>query len=136
VNALQEFIDAEMRARDWKQADLSRASGLTTAHISKMLRPGQRVAQMPDDETIAGLAGAFRTGEDVVRRVALEAMGIDLAPLHITRTVTDASDDELLAELTRRLQATALRRKRSPVRLMRPESAAARRDKTAPKADA
>lgn len=129
MNALQEFIAAEMTARDWRQADLSRASGLSTKHISKMLRPGQRVAQMPDDETITGLATAFRTSEDAVRRIALQAMGIDLAPLHITRTVADASDDELLAELTRRLKATAPRRRQSPVRMVRPESAAARREK-------
>lgn len=137
MNALQEFIKAEMKARGWtQQADLVRASGLSPQHISKMLRAGQKVSQMPDDETIAGLNAAFRTGEDAIRRVALRAMGIDLAPLQITRTVTDASDDELLAELTRRLKATAPSRRQSPMRMVRPESAAARRERTPPKADA
>jgi hypothetical protein len=51
-------------------------------------------------------------------------MGIDLAPLSITRTVSDVSDDELLAELGRRLRAT---RKADRTRLVRPLAAAARR---------
>lgn len=127
MNALQEFIKAEMKARGWtQQADLVRASGLSPQHISKMLRAGQKVSQMPDDETIAGLNAAFRTGEDVIRRVALRAMGIDLAPLQITRTVTDASDDELLAELGRRLQAVGQGKART-LRLARPDAAAARK---------
>lgn len=126
MNALQEFIKAEMTARGWThQADLVRASGLSPQHISKMLRAGQRVSQMPDDETIAGLNAAFHTGEDAIRRVALKAMGIDLAPLSITRTVSDVSDDELLAELGRRLQSAGERQPRT-LRVTRPLAAAAR----------
>jgi transcriptional regulator with XRE-family HTH domain len=125
VNALQEFIRAEMTARGWtQQADLVRASGLSPQHVSKMLSPGQQVRQMPDDATIAGLHAAFGTDEVAIRRIALSAMGIDLAPLSITRTVSDVSDDELLAELGRRLQVA---RKTDQPRLVRPLAAAARR---------
>lgn len=104
MHALQKYMQAEMDARGWRQADLSRASGLTTAHISKMMTI-DRLGQMPEPETIAGLARAFGVGDDVVQAKALEALGVTLAPINVVRTVRDASNDELLEELRRRLGA-------------------------------
>lgn len=56
-----EWLQDELNKKEWTQADLSRASGLTTAAISKYLN-----GRIPDDKSLRKLAHAFGLPADLV----------------------------------------------------------------------
>lgn len=61
-----EWLQTELDNRNWKQADLSRATGLDTAVISN-LRNGKRG---PGEDTCTAIATAFHLPPEVVFRAA------------------------------------------------------------------
>jgi transcriptional regulator with XRE-family HTH domain len=107
TNVFREFILEQLDARHWRQADLVRASGLSRSHVSKLLKDVRpRLAQLPDDTTLNGLAAAFKMDVSEVRRVATRAVGVsdDPAPTMVFG-LREATDAELLSELQKRLAA-------------------------------
>jgi transcriptional regulator with XRE-family HTH domain len=97
------FVTNEMSARGWSQADLSRASGLSRQHVSKMLSDDRdRITRMPEQATLDGLAKALAVPRSVIALHSLRAYGIDV-DVPYQRTVHDLSDDELVTELKHRL---------------------------------
>ncbi|MBF6340670.1 helix-turn-helix transcriptional regulator [Nocardia abscessus] len=108
MHEFRRFIQNELDARGWKQADLVRASGLSRSHVSKLLRDHrEHLGQMPDDSTIAALAKGFGLPMEVIQTAASRALAgysDNDAPLQIDlRTV---STEALLREVERR-SATA-----------------------------
>jgi transcriptional regulator with XRE-family HTH domain len=72
-----EWLLEQLKELDWSQADLARASGLTTAAISKYIN-----GRTPDQSALRKLAKAFKLPPDLV----FEKAGIlppksDLTPL-------------------------------------------------------
>lgn len=106
MNKLRSFIEAEMDARGWRAADLTRASGLSRQVVHNLLRDRRpRLMMQPRDTTVAGLAKAFSVDEKRIRFVALQAMDVipDDRELVIVHELKDADDDSLLRELRLRL---------------------------------
>jgi len=63
-----EWLTNELTVKGWDQAELSRRSGITTAHISRIMT-GQR---HPGSDALSGIARALRLPpEDVFRRAGL-----------------------------------------------------------------
>ncbi|MFC9765782.1 helix-turn-helix domain-containing protein [Rhodococcus jostii] len=108
MHEFRKFIQRELDARGWKQADLARRSGLSRSHVSKLLRDDrQYLGQMPDEETIRALADGFALTEEVVRTAASRALAgfsDDGGPLQIE--LADVPTDALLEEVRRRIDTT------------------------------
>lgn len=67
-NCQQMFNDwllKELKQRDWLQADLARASGLTTAAISRYIN-----GRAPEETSIKKIARAFNLPPEIVFRAA------------------------------------------------------------------
>lgn len=131
MNKLRRFIQAEMDARGWHAADLTRASGLSRQVVHNLLRDRRPELRMqPRDATVAGLAKAFNVDEKRIRYVALQAMNVipDDRDLVIVHELRDADDDALLRELGSRLRARRADSDGSPD--ARPLSAVARSGST------
>ncbi|MBH0121525.1 helix-turn-helix transcriptional regulator [Rhodococcus sp. CX] len=111
MHEFKRFIQQQLDARGWKQADLVRASGLSRSHVSKLIRDNrEHLGQMPDDDTIAGLSRGFNVPEDVVRTAASRALvgyEDDGRPIHLD--LTEVSTDALLQEVRRRIEETGAR---------------------------
>lgn len=95
-----------MDARGWRQADLVRASGLSRALVSRILRDDRpRLGQMPDESTMAGLAKAFHVSTETVRTAAARALrGYADDGEALTADLSAVSIDALLMEIRRRVQ--------------------------------
>ena len=106
MHEFRRFITRELDARGWRQSDLVRQSGLSRAHVSKLLRDErEHLGQMPDASTITGIADGFGISEDVVRTAAARSLTgytDNAAPLHVD--LTEVSTDALLTELRRRIE--------------------------------
>lgn len=96
-----------MDARGWRQADLVRASGLSRALVSRILRDDRdRLGQMPDESTMAGLATAFTVSIETVRTAASRALrGYADDGEALTTDLSSVSIDALLMEIRRRVEA-------------------------------
>jgi len=62
----QEWLQAELDNRNWKQADLSRASGLSTAAISRIMTGSRGVGT----ESCKAIAHAFQLPQEIIFRKA------------------------------------------------------------------
>ena len=60
-----EWLLNNLKELDWSQADLARASGLTTAAISKYM-----AGRIPDDAALRKIAKAFKFPPEIVFRAA------------------------------------------------------------------
>jgi len=60
----KDWIEEELRQRDWKQADLARAAGMDTGYLSRILN-GMNNAGV---ETCVAIARAFNYPPDLVFR--------------------------------------------------------------------
>lgn len=123
MHEFRRFIQAELDARGWIQADLVRRSGLSRAHVSKLVNdPRPALGQMPDESTLEGLAQGFGVNVDVVRTAASRALaGYVDGGDPITVELEDVSTDALLHELRRRIEATEERRRHDTDTAPQPE---------------
>jgi transcriptional regulator with XRE-family HTH domain len=93
-----EWLLTEMKKRDWLQADLARASGLTTASISKYV-----AGRIPEEDALKKIARAFELKPEIVFRAAGLLSSINKADEQIEQIAFEASElnnqekDELLA---------------------------------------
>jgi transcriptional regulator with XRE-family HTH domain len=61
-----DWLNEELKKREWTQADLARASGLTRQAISNYINERRN----PDDQAIAAIARALRLPPETVFRIA------------------------------------------------------------------
>jgi transcriptional regulator with XRE-family HTH domain len=134
AHAYRRFVQHEMDKRIWTQADLARAAGLSNSLVSRIVTDDQeRLTKLPMTETIDGLVKAFGDTENTRTRLLLsiaEAMGFPVGEV----AVADASllaDDELLAEVARRMQV-AQKMRDADVSAVESKLALVRRIKGAP----
>lgn len=108
MHEYKRFVQEQMDARGWRQADLVRASGLGRALVSRILRDERpRLGQMPDESTMAGLAKAFQVPTETVRTAAARALrGYTDDGEALTTDLSAVSIDALLMEIRRRVQAS------------------------------
>lgn len=106
MHEFKRFIQQQLDARGWKQADLVRKSGLSKQHVSNMLRDTrEHLGQMPDEKTIQALAGGFQLPAEVVRTAASRALAgysDEGQPLHVD--IHQVPLDTLLNEIRRRFE--------------------------------
>jgi len=107
VHEYKRFVQEQMDARGWRQADLVRASGLSRALVSRILRDERdRLGQMPDESTMARLSTAFQVPIETVRTAAARALrGYADDGEALTADLSTVSIDALLMEIRRRVQA-------------------------------
>lgn len=104
MHAFREFIQDQMDARGWNQAELSRRSGLSSQQISKLLNDERdRLSGMPRIDTVEGLARAFGITPDAVAKQAAQAYGVPGAQPDDHVQARELSNEELVHELTQRL---------------------------------
>ena len=105
MHEFQRFIQSELDARGWRQADLVRRSGLSRQLISGILRDTRdHLGQMPDASTIQGLADGFGVPADRVRTAAARSLvGYVDDGSALTPALSEVSTDALLNEIRRRL---------------------------------
>lgn len=104
MHAYLRFIRTEMDKRGWTAADLSRASGLSRQHLSRILGDDRSELQRkPEGSTIDALAQAFGVSPDYVLAYVAEAMGFPASPIPAP-DASALSDDELVRILTERLR--------------------------------
>lgn len=106
MHEFQRFIQQQLDARGWKQADLVRKSGLTKQHVSNLLRDTrEHLGQMPEEKTIRALARGFQIPTEVVRTAASRALAgysDEGQPLHVD--IHQVPLDTLLNEIRRRFE--------------------------------
>lgn len=106
MHALRAFIEDQMQRNQWTQADLSRQSGLSRQHLSKMLADSrEQLPQLPDRSTLLALAKGLHVAPSVVVLRAAMACGI---PVEVTEVEVPSASalttDQLLAEVRRRIE--------------------------------
>ena len=107
MHAFGRFIQAELDARGWRQAELVRKSGLQRQHLSKLLNDRRDyLGQMPDEHTLTRIAAGFELPVATVRAAAARALvGYEDSGESLTFELTDVSTDALLNEIRRRIDA-------------------------------
>lgn len=108
MHEFRRFIEQQLAAREWRAADLVRASGMRAQQVSKLLTDNRDVLpQMPSADTLAALKSAF-TGVPIeaIRAAALRGMGVPNVP-EIMVDLDAVDDDLLIAEVRRRMQRAA-----------------------------
>lgn len=107
AHALTEFIRQQMDERRMRNADVERASGLSRQLVSKLvIDHREKLTRLPERATLEGVARAFHVPLEFVLGKAIESMGLGFSAGDFVNDVTSASNDELLAELGRRLRAS------------------------------
>lgn len=75
MHEYRRFVQTELDARGWRQAELVRRSGLSRQLVSSILRDNRDyLGQMPDAETIEGLALGFDVPAETVRTAAARSL--------------------------------------------------------------
>jgi transcriptional regulator with XRE-family HTH domain len=108
MHALGCYLQEEMDARGWRQADLARASGLSRQVVS-LLVTQQELRAMIRQPTIEALSRALGVDETIIISKAAEAIGVPvdkLAP--VVLAADDVSDDVLLEILRKRLKRASV----------------------------
>lgn len=106
MHALRRFIEQQLEDNGWTQSDLVRQSGLSKQHLSKMLNDDRdKLARLPTEETLLGLAQGLRVPLNAVVLRAAQACGV---PVDVTEVEVSSaralSTDQLLAEVRRRIR--------------------------------
>jgi len=107
------WLLSKLKEKEWSQADLARASGLTTAAISKYIN-----GRIPDTEALKKIAHAFRLPNEQV----FEAAGV-FSPKskadekieqinHLASTMSDDEKQELLEYIQFRIKVIQERREK------------------------
>lgn len=106
MHEFKRFIQQQLDARGWTQADLVRKSGLSKQHVSNLLRDTrEHLGQMPTEKTIRALAEGFQMPAEVVRTAASRALAgysDEGQPLHVD--IHQVPLDTLLNEIRRRFE--------------------------------
>lgn len=102
MNEYQRFIQDELDRRNWRPADVEKHGGPTRQVMSNILNDKRKVlVQRPKQETIEGLATAFRVPVETVLAHVARAMGF---PVTIAEAnLDDVSDDDLLDQIRKRM---------------------------------
>lgn len=111
MHALRRFIEQQLEDNGWTPADLTRQSGLSKQHLSKMLNDDRdKLARLPTEETLLGLAKGLRVPLNTVVLRAAQACGVpvDVTEVEVSSART-LSTDHLLAEVRRRIEAAEVR---------------------------
>lgn len=105
MHEYKRFIQEQMDQRGWRQADLVRASGLSRANVSRILKDDRpRLGQMPDESTLVALARAFAVSVETVRTAAARALrGYVDDGAALSADLSSVSIDALLEEVRRRV---------------------------------
>lgn len=107
MHAYRAFIQSELDARGWTQADLVRHSGLRRQPLWNILNDDRdAISQMPEDKTLQAIADGFGIPVERVRSAAQRSLRgyttTDDAPQGIDEMVRSIPTDVLFAELRRR----------------------------------
>lgn len=104
MHEYRRYVEREMNARHWTQADLARAAGLDRQIINSITRDTRETLPgVPRMTTVHGLARAFSVKPEVVLAHVALAMGL---PVSVEQAdVADLSDADLLLEVRRRMEA-------------------------------
>jgi transcriptional regulator with XRE-family HTH domain len=106
MHPFRAYIEDQLGRNQWTQADLARQSGLSKQVVSRLLTDErEQLARLPSQETLTGLARAFRVPLSVVVLKAAQACGV---PVDVTEVAVPAAEelttDQLLAEVRRRIE--------------------------------
>jgi transcriptional regulator with XRE-family HTH domain len=122
----REFLESEMKKRGWKQADLARASNLSTAAISNIINGRRGVGE----ESIIALAHALNIPRETVFRAAgfltqREVIDQGVEELNHLFEQLEPDDRAEIIEMIRlkinRQKKTKTSRDKSPARIVNPE---------------
>jgi hypothetical protein len=107
VHEFRRFIEAEMDIRGWDRPRLQAETGLSRAHVHKLLTDKREsLGRMPDEKTLQGLAKPF--GYEKVRTAAARSLARYSDDGSSLKTeLTAVATDALLKEIRRRINAAA-----------------------------
>lgn len=105
LHEYRRFIQTELDARGWRQAELVRRSGLSRQLISGILKDDRdHLGQMPDASTLEGIAQGLGVPEERVRTAAARSLvGYEDDGTPLVVDLEDVSTDALVEELRRRI---------------------------------
>lgn len=106
MHEYRRFIQGELDARGWRQADLVQKSGLSRQLISSIVNDDRDfLGQMPDEATLDGLATGLGVPVSRVRSAAARSLvGYVDSGEPLTPALQEVSLDALLNELRRRVE--------------------------------
>lgn len=107
MHAYSRFIQDRLDALGLTAAKLSRKSDIPEPTLSKILKdPDERLAGMPDEETVKKLAHGLEVDPGVIVAVAATARyGVPVGDVVEVPSATRVSDDELVQQVVLRLRA-------------------------------
>lgn len=105
MHEYRRFVQQQLDAHGWAQAELVRRSGLRRQLIWKILRDERdHLGQMPDESTMQALADGFGIPVERVRTAAARSLrGYDDDGTPLGADLSEVSVDVLLTEIRRRL---------------------------------
>lgn len=108
TNAYTALVNREMQRRGLSLTQLADRTSLTKQNLSRILNDTREtLKQRPDPETVEKLASGLNIPRDLVWSAVAEAMGIPVSTSNeFVRQIDEATDEELVAELSRRMGLT------------------------------
>lgn len=104
AHALAAFIRERTDDNRWRNADLVRESGLSRQVVSKYLNDKREtITKLPEKATMEGFAKAFGVSVDFLIGKGIESLGLGYTSGDFVNSVATARDQDLLAEIGRRL---------------------------------
>jgi transcriptional regulator with XRE-family HTH domain len=105
VHEYRRFVQGELDARGWKQAELVKRSGLSRQLVSKLLSDNRPyLGQMPEESTLEGIARGFSMSVERVRFAAARSLaGYEDDGHPIATDLSHVDIDALLGEVRRRV---------------------------------
>jgi hypothetical protein len=108
THALADFIQKQADERGWGPTELGRASGHSRQLAFTWLNDRRtRLPRLPARKTLAGFAKAFGVSEEFLVSKAIEALGLGYTSGDFINSVENATDQQLLAQIEKRLSARA-----------------------------
>lgn len=103
MHAYRRFVQETMDLKRMRAADVERAGGPSRQVISKVLTdPRPTLDRRPDQATVEAFAKGLDVRPEAVLAAVAEAMGL---PVHVSVAgLQEATDDQLLAEVRRRMR--------------------------------
>lgn len=106
MHEYRRFVEREMDKRQWNPNQVAQHAGLQRQTVYDIVQDTREVLPRPPaPKTVDGLSSAFGVGREKILAAVAEAMGL---PVKIVRAdVSAATNDELMRELSRRLNEKA-----------------------------